>query len=779
MVRYLVSAAMVGVVVAVTAQRPQGGVQKQAPAGITRGFVNRAPGGVGPSRSFSGNVQARPFQGAFQSRSYSPIGVRPSYSLPQNRPNNAWPPQTRVYSPPYIQSNRVLPQARVNSPAQPAPFSGSGTVNRFTPAARYRSWPQYGIRQGSSNQPRPTNRAATPLPVPGAHYGTWTQPNPQMQTWSIPPNAGNRSLRRQPSSYSGVAPSGNAGFTRESQSRIRNHANRHQQYTSDYRVHSRRTQEQLKAAQGNALQNRKRTNYTAEYNKGEPRSDRTRRAPDQGNLTGVKGANRLQATPYVPQGVPPGGQGQAPVGREEKQTKLQNTIPQGNKALINPYHRGLGGRAGKSPSDLGNLPGTGQKQSGGLPGQTTPQNSKASLPPANVPSNVRPTTIQSLQGRRQAVRLPRADVKDWVRHLPGQTPGPTPVPKPPHVTPTPADWHPPQHWHAYPGWRPREGWRPPLGWAPAEGWCAPPGWYPPQDWNDRLCNWGWSYLPDVGWSVPDNWVLPSDFEIPPGWYYMPESAYAQYGLYDPYVISVTPGQARPDLMESIDTTVNFVPPEAPAVVEQEKTPPERPVPAPVPAVVRISSSQQVTEALTRKRVVPNPGDKSSSGSAIRYEGPVLCTYSIQFEPDSYAILPDSFPALDAIGQALIKPPLNAAIISIEGHTDIVGKPDYNLRLSERRAWSVKSYLVEKFGIDPKRLITIGYGDKAPIASNETEKGRALNRRVEFENVTDLYKVNLKPAGSASTQENTTSETEIQQNDQTGTNNQDQVTTSPE
>ena len=94
-------------------------------------------------------------------------------------------------------------------------------------------------------------------------------------------------------------------------------------------------------------------------------------------------------------------------------------------------------------------------------------------------------------------------------------------------------------------------------------------------------------------------------------------------------------------------------------------------------------------------------------------------------------------SLDAIGEALMTE-MPDSIINVEGHTDSDGTDEYNQNLSEQRAWSVKSYLVQKFGLDPNRLIIVGYGERAPIADNATEQGKARNRRVEFENVTDLY-----------------------------------------
>jgi OOP family OmpA-OmpF porin len=68
--------------------------------------------------------------------------------------------------------------------------------------------------------------------------------------------------------------------------------------------------------------------------------------------------------------------------------------------------------------------------------------------------------------------------------------------------------------------------------------------------------------------------------------------------------------------------------------------------------------------------------------------------------------------------------------TIEGHTDNIGKAAMNQKLSQRRAESVKNYLVQKFGIDPARLTAKGYGMTKPIASNKTAEGRQKNRRIE-------------------------------------------------
>jgi len=70
-------------------------------------------------------------------------------------------------------------------------------------------------------------------------------------------------------------------------------------------------------------------------------------------------------------------------------------------------------------------------------------------------------------------------------------------------------------------------------------------------------------------------------------------------------------------------------------------------------------------------------------------------------------------------------------VSVIGHSDSVGRISYNLELSKRRALSVKSWLVKQGGIANEELLAIGVGPKKPMASNDTDEGRAKNRRVEI------------------------------------------------
>lgn len=102
--------------------------------------------------------------------------------------------------------------------------------------------------------------------------------------------------------------------------------------------------------------------------------------------------------------------------------------------------------------------------------------------------------------------------------------------------------------------------------------------------------------------------------------------------------------------------------------------------------------------------------------------------NIFYEFDKATLLPQSYVELDRLYKLLVEVP--TIKIEISGHTDNKGSASYNQGLSERRAKSVVDYLVGR-GISIDRLTFIGYGLAQPIATNDTEEGRALNRRTEF------------------------------------------------
>ena len=101
---------------------------------------------------------------------------------------------------------------------------------------------------------------------------------------------------------------------------------------------------------------------------------------------------------------------------------------------------------------------------------------------------------------------------------------------------------------------------------------------------------------------------------------------------------------------------------------------------------------------------------------------------VTFAVDSTTISPSFRAALDDVAASLQKYP--DSLVDVMGHTDSSGSDSYNLDLSRRRADSVKGYLVMR-GVAGARVATIGYGEQYPRADNNTEEGRALNRRVEI------------------------------------------------
>lgn len=102
---------------------------------------------------------------------------------------------------------------------------------------------------------------------------------------------------------------------------------------------------------------------------------------------------------------------------------------------------------------------------------------------------------------------------------------------------------------------------------------------------------------------------------------------------------------------------------------------------------------------------------------------------ITFGVDQAGIQPQFFRTLDAVGRTLNAYP--STLVDVVGHADSTGADDYNQVLSERRARSVADYLVRNGRVHPQRLAIAGMGERAPVASNATESGRAQNRRVEI------------------------------------------------
>jgi len=144
---------------------------------------------------------------------------------------------------------------------------------------------------------------------------------------------------------------------------------------------------------------------------------------------------------------------------------------------------------------------------------------------------------------------------------------------------------------------------------------------------------------------------------------------------------------------------------------------------------------------------PDPDPKKNGCPRfIHLEGGVVrVLQQVHFATGSATILPDSFPMLMEIAQ-LLKANPTIKKMRVEGHTDSHGGADFNLDLSTRRAASVRTWLVEH-GTDAGRLESEGYGLTRPIQTNDTDEGRAANRRVEFK-ITEEDKGGPPPSSQA-------------------------------
>jgi outer membrane protein OmpA-like peptidoglycan-associated protein len=156
-----------------------------------------------------------------------------------------------------------------------------------------------------------------------------------------------------------------------------------------------------------------------------------------------------------------------------------------------------------------------------------------------------------------------------------------------------------------------------------------------------------------------------------------------------------------------------------------------------------SRSAYTEEDLARSLFQPPPSDVLTRGirPAQTQPAPTSGTtgknsiaLNVLFELNSDKILQTYYGDLDKLGKVLTAPQYSAYRVQIEGHTDSLGSDSYNQRLSEKRAQSVKRYLVQHFPLPSDRLVVRGFGKSKPIASNDTPEGRDKNRRVEVVNL---------------------------------------------
>jgi len=179
---------------------------------------------------------------------------------------------------------------------------------------------------------------------------------------------------------------------------------------------------------------------------------------------------------------------------------------------------------------------------------------------------------------------------------------------------------------------------------------------------------------------------------------------------------------NPDTGEPIDTT---------------KTRPDGTFTFPIPVGLKTVSYHVLdknlfpnSKTVSTDQIVTNPGFtdviKTSSVEDMITNGIPASLNNITFDYDKSELKPESYPELERLFSLFNNQTWQ---LEISGHTDNAGSPEYNLALSQRRADAVKSYLVKK-GLPANRMSTRGYGAEKPVTTNETEDGKAQNRRVE-------------------------------------------------
>ena len=107
---------------------------------------------------------------------------------------------------------------------------------------------------------------------------------------------------------------------------------------------------------------------------------------------------------------------------------------------------------------------------------------------------------------------------------------------------------------------------------------------------------------------------------------------------------------------------------------------------------------------------------------------------INFDFNSAELTPKAEPQLNSLGKALTSKELAGSVLMLGGHTDAKGSDDYNQSLSERRAETVKRFLIDSYKIPAANLVTAGYGKKGP--KNPNDLYAAENRRVEIVNMAE-------------------------------------------
>lgn len=159
----------------------------------------------------------------------------------------------------------------------------------------------------------------------------------------------------------------------------------------------------------------------------------------------------------------------------------------------------------------------------------------------------------------------------------------------------------------------------------------------------------------------------------------------------------------------------------------EPTPAPAPAPAPAP-VIGDADKDGVTDDKDQCANTPITDKVDTVGCSIFTETSVSINLNAQFDNDSAVVKPEYYADIEKLANFLKRFPNTD--VEIGGHASNVGKPAYNLKLSQRRADAVADVLVTKYGIDRARVKAVGYGVTKPKVAGNTQAAHAANRRIE-------------------------------------------------
>ncbi len=153
-----------------------------------------------------------------------------------------------------------------------------------------------------------------------------------------------------------------------------------------------------------------------------------------------------------------------------------------------------------------------------------------------------------------------------------------------------------------------------------------------------------------------------------------------------------------------------------------------PAPTPAPAAADGDADQDgVPDSRDRCADTPRNYAVDENGCPIPVEEVARIELEVQFDFDQSVVKPEYFSEIEELAQFMSQ--YSDVVVELEGHTDSVGTDAYNLGLSDRRANAVRQVLIDRYSVGAGRITARGFGEARPATSNDTDAGRAQNRRV--------------------------------------------------